>query len=826
MYNNQAAAPWDANHIVVKSAATMQFKAGGTGEFSGADLATILSAGTATGGFMDGSNAAIDTTNASGVLSVGTISNTNAMNLVKVGTGTLALTGNNTYTGSTIITAGILSVSSINAAGVAGNVGAGSGLVTFNGGTLQYTGAGESTDRTLTINAGLTGYIDVVSGSSNLTLTGSSAATTGGLTKIGLGTLTLTGSNFYTGATTISRGTLALDYSAGTLTTGILSDSSTLVLNGGTLAIIGGASGTAQTFANASFGIRTFSEVNLSAGAGGMALELGNVTRGVSSGLNVTVSGSVLGHYTGATTSNDVIVDSKGVAFMTIDESDWASLTSGYISPLTTYAANDFSSPANNVNVTTNGSGTSFTINTLRTNAASGATLTIDGTNTISTGGILVTGSAGAFTIAGTGTLTGSPSVATVAGQAATANGELNIFQYSANATTIGAAITNSLNGASFLTATSAGTTLAKMGGGTLILSSTANTYSGGTLVEAGTLKAGAVNVLVKPSIFNPVTVSTDATLDLAGYNQTIASLSGSGTVDNTASTNATLSVGTNMTAGSVVVTSSSTASTTVTVAGVPTALTVGATLLGKTITAIDGNTVTLSGFASTAISNATPTAFTIGDLFTFSGAIKNTGTGTLGLTKIGSNTFTLTGANTYTGATVVNAGTLKLDFNAATAPTSDIIKNSSALTLGSATLLITGSAMTATSQAFSGTTLTGGAQFTVTGTSATTPVSVSLGAIARTTTVGTTIAANPYIGGTLNVTATNAHRGYQHGPRQYGHLGRVGHLWWKRLCHPQLQQPAHGLYGLRGPNEHGQLGRRHQERQLRCQFCPFRRHD
>jgi fibronectin-binding autotransporter adhesin len=68
---------------------------------------------------------------------------------------------------------------------------------------------------------------------------------------------------------------------------------------------------------------------------------------------------------------------------------------------------------------------------------------------------------------------------------------------------------------------------LAKTGGGALTLSGT-NTYGGSTNVAQGTLRAGAANTFSAASAHN---VAAGATLDLAGFNQTVASLANSGTV-------------------------------------------------------------------------------------------------------------------------------------------------------------------------------------------------------------------------------------------------------------------------------------------------------
>ncbi|MGJ7530164.1 autotransporter outer membrane beta-barrel domain-containing protein [Variovorax sp. GB1P17] len=75
--------------------------------------------------------------------------------------------------------------------------------------------------------------------------------------------------------------------------------------------------------------------------------------------------------------------------------------------------------------------------------------------------------------------------------------------------------------------AISGGGFITKQGTGTLTFSG-ANTYTGATDVAQGTLKAGAVNTFSAASAHS---VAAGATLDLAGFNQTVASLANSGTV-------------------------------------------------------------------------------------------------------------------------------------------------------------------------------------------------------------------------------------------------------------------------------------------------------
>ncbi|SFN74018.1 autotransporter outer membrane beta-barrel domain-containing protein [Nitrosospira briensis] len=128
----------------------------------------------------------------------GVLSGTGGLNVVGMGPALLELTAVNTYSGGTVLTSGTLSVSSD------ANLGAASGAVTFNGGTLANTAA-FSTGRSVTLNtAGDTFQTDsdlIV----NETISGG-----GTLNKTGAAALILTGTNTYTGGTTINAGTLQI----------------------------------------------------------------------------------------------------------------------------------------------------------------------------------------------------------------------------------------------------------------------------------------------------------------------------------------------------------------------------------------------------------------------------------------------------------------------------------------------------------------------------------------------------------------------------------------------------------------------------------------
>lgn len=185
--------------------------------------------------------------NGSGEVS-GNVSGSLTLSHSSAGTGTWVISGANTYTGQTKINGGALSVSSINSvSGGSASSNLGAPTTVANGtillgssvqaGRLIYTGTGETTDRVLnlagtgfggTLEQSGTGLLHFTSnltatgtGPKVLTLQGSTAGTgqisgaivngngTTSVTKAGTGTWTLSGANTYTGTTTISSGTLS-----------------------------------------------------------------------------------------------------------------------------------------------------------------------------------------------------------------------------------------------------------------------------------------------------------------------------------------------------------------------------------------------------------------------------------------------------------------------------------------------------------------------------------------------------------------------------------------------------------------------------------------
>jgi len=184
-----------------------------------------------------------------------------------------------------------------------------------------------------------------------------------------------------------------------------------------------------------------------------------------------------------------------------------------------------------------------------------------------------------------------------------------------------------------------------KVGAGTLILNG-ANTWTGATTVDAGTLQLGQAAALPNATV---LTVN-GGTLDLNGFSRTVTSLSGTG---------GAITLG----AGTLTVNQAAAGTFAGAISGSGGLVKNGATTL--TLTGANGysggttvNAGTLRGDATSLqgnIANGAAVVFDQAAAGTYAGAISGTGT----LTKLGAGNLTLTGASTATGATAVNAGTL-----------------------------------------------------------------------------------------------------------------------------------------------------------------------
>ncbi|EEM8428265.1 fibronectin-binding autotransporter adhesin ShdA [Salmonella enterica subsp. enterica serovar Essen] len=235
----------------------------GTGELTLSGDNTYSGGTTITGGTLTADHADLLGTGAianSGVLKVGEgeLENTlsGAGSLVKTGTGELTLSGDNTYSGGTTISDGTLIADHADSLGTGAidnsgvlQVGEGELENTLSGaGSLVKTGTGELTlsgDNSYsggtTISGGTltadhadslgsgdidnSGVLQVGEGELKNTLSGS-----GSLVKTGTGELTLSGDNSYSGATTISDGTL-IAANVNALGSGNIDNSGTLMLD-------------------------------------------------------------------------------------------------------------------------------------------------------------------------------------------------------------------------------------------------------------------------------------------------------------------------------------------------------------------------------------------------------------------------------------------------------------------------------------------------------------------------------------------------------------------------------------------------------------------
>lgn len=554
--------------------------------------------------------------------------------LTKTGTGTLELQGANTYAGPTVVSAGVLRISNVTNAGAAGNLGsttADAANLVLNGGVLLYTGAGHSTNRSFSIgttagsaieasgtgaleftSSAATGY-NAQTGTRTLTLTGTStaanlmAAAIGdnsgatSLAKSGAGTWVLTGTNAYTGTTTVSGGLLRLDFSGtGAPSANIVNSSSGLVMAGGALEVRGKAGGAAT---------QTFAGLTVNAGGSTISTALNGATS-----VTVTFNGASISRSAGGTinlvpgaanafTATNNLNNAAGIlgGFATVNGSDWATRDgSGNLVALSTYTGMLLTGGSTTTNYSQSGGTTlsgPVTFNSLK----------LTGTGTLAAG-------ANAMTFTGTsGGLLYAPALSSdgyaITGTAAVGAGTTAEFIVSVSQGTL--SIANPV-----VSTTAMAGSLTKAGDGTLVLTG-ANLYTGLTTVNGGVLEVSGTGTIASGT--GNIVVAAGGTLRVN-------------------STNAAQGIAN---------------STDIALAGI---LEVRA---AETMGGLSGAGVVRNGGTAGAVL----TANSAGESSTFTGVFQNGGSGTLGLTKGGAGTLTLGGAesNTLSGPVVVNAGTLSL---------------------------------------------------------------------------------------------------------------------------------------------------------------------
>ncbi|WP_425965280.1 autotransporter domain-containing protein [Rhizobium nepotum] len=313
-----------------------------------------------------------------------------ASSLVKTGAGSLVLTGNNAYTGGTRIAAGTLWLSSD------ASLGASSGGLIFDGGVLATT-TGFSSGRAITLNA--SGRVDVF-GDRELALSGAISGT-GGLEKLGTGTLKLSGKNTYGGNTLVRAGALVADTDA---IRGSIANAGAVIFDqagdGSFAGDIAGLDGTRGEMIKRGAGTLTLGGVSTLAWnveEGGLVsatdrfggdLELASATR-------FTFNQDYNGTYSGAITgSGTVAFDGGGQIALTGDNSSFAGLSQVSDTTLVVNEALGGSALIENggrlQGAGTIGSGTGSTVtlasgSTLAPGNSTG-TLTVDGNLTFNTG--------------------------------------------------------------------------------------------------------------------------------------------------------------------------------------------------------------------------------------------------------------------------------------------------------------------------------------------------------------------------------------------------------------------------------------------------------
>jgi autotransporter-associated beta strand protein len=546
--------------------------------------------------------------------------------LTKSDPGTLTLSGDNTYEGSTTVTLGSLILASDTALGDTTT-----GTTVASGATLAFTnnidvGAEAiANSGTVTNTSGANSYGGVLSGSGALTVEG--------------GSLTLSGTNTYSGDTTVNAGTLTLasDSALGNTSVG------TTVASGATLAFTNNIAVGSEAIVNSG-------TVANPSGNNSYAGTLSGIGELTVDGGSLTLSGD--NTFTGNTTV------SAGTLTLAAD----AAL--GNTSAGTSVASGATLAFTNNIAVGAEAINSAGNVTNVSGDNSYAGTLSGGGILTVESGSLALSGTntfTGSTTVSG-GTLSINADAALGASPASPTPGHLTInggtlattdsFELNANrGLTIGEN-GGALNTAADTTLTYNGTLagsgdFTKEGVGTLTLGGSSS-YTGDLSINAGTLNLQTADFL---SSSNAVTLGSTATFALNNYDQTIGSLAGEGT---TALGTAALTVGGDN--SSTLYTGSITGS-----GGSLEKVGSGTLSLASTNTYTGGTTITagtLLGNAHSLQGDITNNAtLTIDQVTTgvFNGSI----TGTGNLVKNGGGNLTLNGTNTYSGGTTIASGRL-----------------------------------------------------------------------------------------------------------------------------------------------------------------------
>ncbi len=516
----------------------------------------------------------------------------------------------------------------------------GSGNLT--GIVITNPGTGYSSSPTFTLVGGGLGNTGAVGGAATLV-----ANTSGGLTKQGSNSLTLTGASTYTGATSVTGGALVvggagtINSSSGITVNGVgakFSQTSSVAVSTPVLVTSGGIDGTATiNSATIAAGASNF-VTNGNGGTG--ALTVNNLTFNGAAALNLNVSSTSPVLTTGTLTTT-------GANSLTINVTNSGSWTNGTYNLIsyTTLAGTGFSSFIKGVLTPGLGARQSATL----TNPAGFISLVLAGDSPIWTG--LVNGNWTTNTIAGSKNW----KLITAGTPTDYIQGDVVLFDDTAAGTTTLAISDADVSPASIVfnnTAKNyavngpfgiAGTTaLLKNGTGSLTINSS-NSYTGGTTVNAGSLVmagnnnfgAGGVTINgASATLSGTNTYTGNTTLNGGSLNINSASAIGSGTLTISA-TGGTID---NSSAGAVTLSTNN-----------PQNWNGDFTFTGTKDLNLGTGAVAMSGNRTITVNAGT---------LTVGGAISGTG---VGIIKVGPGTLALSGTNTFNGGAIVNAGTVSV---------------------------------------------------------------------------------------------------------------------------------------------------------------------
>lgn len=603
----------------------------------------------------------------------GAISGSGGINLTQPGT--VILSNVNSFSGTTTISSGTLqignggSIGSVSSASIVNNSSlvvnrsdnvlinstiSGSGSVTHNGSGLTAFGAGNSYSGGTFLNSGIlrigsggtTGSIqgDVVNNShlqfdrsDDLTFTFDISGT-GQLTKLGAGTLILTGANTYTGNTVVTNGILAIG-PGGSLASSAISVNTGSIMrfsHDGTLTYSGAISGNGSLLKG---GSGTTILTGACTHSGGTTIDSGVLQIG-----NGGTTGSIAGD----------VVNNSILTFNRSDALTFAGVISGSgmvvkngAGTLILTGTNSYSGNTNiNAGILQIGSGGtagSIASTTINNNAA----LAFNRSDSITYSGAI--GGTGNLTQSGTGTLilTGTNSYT---GGTTISAGTLQIGSGGTAGSITGDVLNNSAfvvnrEGTLTLDGVISGTgSLTKQGSGTLILTG-ANTYSGGTTISGGSLQIG--NGGTTGSVTGNITNNAGVTFNRSDDVTFAGTITGSGSLLKDGAGKLTLTADNSYTGGNLILN--------------------GTLQIGS-----GGATGSVAGD----IGNFGVLIFNRSGTVDFNGVISLSGT----LTQQGPGTLRLGGANTYTGLTTVSGGALTIGTGGATGSISGNVLNNAIL--------------------------------------------------------------------------------------------------------------------------------------------------